>query len=67
MYFYSNEGIEPPHVHVQRERNLAKFWLQPVELGSSTRFSPDELRKIERLVRENQPRFLEAWHGYFNR
>jgi hypothetical protein len=67
LFFHSNEGIEPPHVHVQRERKLAKFWLEPVGIGSSTRFSPQELRKLERLVRENQTRLLEAWHGYFNR
>jgi len=46
---------------------IAKFWLEPVGLGSSTRFSPQELRKLERLMRENQARLLEAWHGYFNR
>lgn len=28
---------------------LAKFWLQPVSLGSSTRFSPKELRKLQLL------------------
>ena len=67
LFFYSNEGVEPLHIHVQRESKVAKFWLQPVGLRSSTRFSPEELRKLERLVRENQERLLEAWHGYFNR
>jgi hypothetical protein len=30
LFFFSNEGEEPPHIHVQRERMLAKFWLGPV-------------------------------------
>ena len=30
FFFFANEGNEPPHVHVQRGRALAKFWLQPV-------------------------------------
>lgn len=31
--FYSNEGNEPPHIHVRRDRNQAKFRLQPVVLA----------------------------------
>jgi len=27
FFFFSNEGFEPPHVHVQRDRAIAKFWL----------------------------------------
>nr|WP_269518166.1 DUF4160 domain-containing protein [Alteromonas sp. BMJM2] len=45
---------------------LAKFWLTPVALASSTRFSPKELRKLEQLVVENKDTFLEAWNGYFS-
>src|SRR5688572_3522127 len=33
FFFYGNEGTEPPHIHVQRERRLAKFWLDPVLLA----------------------------------
>ncbi|WP_428355130.1 DUF4160 domain-containing protein [Methyloprofundus sp.] len=40
FFFYSNENGEPAHIHIQRERMLAKFWLKPVALASSTRFSP---------------------------
>jgi hypothetical protein len=29
FFIYSNEGDEPPHVHVRRDRKLAKFWLSP--------------------------------------
>ncbi len=25
FFFYSNEGVEPPHVHAQQERKTAKF------------------------------------------
>lgn len=67
FYFYSNEQGEPAHVHIQRERMLAKFWLQPVMLASSTRFSPQELRKLEMLVSENNNVLLEAWNEYFSR
>ncbi len=66
FFFYSNENSEPAHIHVQRERMLAKFWLNTVALASSTRFSPKELRKLESLVNENKTLFLEAWNEHFS-
>ncbi len=67
FFFYSNEQGEPAHIHIQRDNSLAKFWLKPVALASSTRFSPKELRDIESLVNENREVFLEAWNEYFSR
>ena len=66
FFFYSNESNEPVHIHIQRDNMLAKFWLKPLALASSTRFSPNELRKIETLVVENRETFLEAWNEYFS-
>ena len=66
FYFYSNEQGEPARIHIQRERMLAKFWLKPVMLASSTRFPPQELRKLEVLVIENCNALLEAWNEYFS-
>ena len=45
---------------------LAKFWLNPVALANSTRFSPKELRKLQQLVLENKEVFLEAWNEHFS-
>lgn len=67
FFFYSNEGTEPVHIHVQRERRLAKFWLEPVALARTVGFTAQELRRIERLVGENRHQFVEAWHDYFGR
>ena len=66
FFFYSNENGEPAHIHIQRDESLAKFWLKPVSLASSTRFSPKELRKLESIVNENRDKLLEAWNEYFN-
>ena len=57
FFFYSNENGEPVHIHIQRERMLAKFWLNPVMLASSVRFSSKELRRLEPLVIENRDPF----------
>jgi hypothetical protein len=65
FFFYSNEDGEPPHVHVQQDRKLAKFWLEPVSLASSVRFAAHELARLERLIVERREQFLEAWNEFF--
>jgi len=64
FFFYSNERGEPPHIHVQRERLLAEFWLNPVSLAGSKRFASHELRTIQKHVDENREIFLEAWNEH---
>ena len=65
IFFFSNEGVEPKHVHVQREKMLGKFWLQPVSIARSTGFSGHELRAIRSILVEHQQRLLEAWDEFF--
>jgi hypothetical protein len=65
FFFYSNEEGEPPHIHIQRDRSLAKFWLGPVDIASSTGFPAHELSKLPKLVVEHESRLMEAWNEYF--
>lgn len=62
--FFSNEGIEPPHIHVKADRNEAKFWLDPVTLAANYGFRAHELNEIESMVRENRIQLLEAWYEH---
>ncbi|MGP1678291.1 MAG: DUF4160 domain-containing protein [Burkholderiales bacterium] len=55
-FFYSHDLREPSHVHVQRDRRFAKFWLQPVGLASSHGFAAHELREFHAIVRDNSAR-----------
>ena len=66
FYFYSNEGDEPMHVHIERDRNIAKFWLDPVRLQRSGGFRPTEISRISRLVENNRETIAEAWNEYFS-
>jgi len=67
FFFYSNEHGERAHIHVQRDRVLAKFWLEPVSLAGATRFPSKDIRKILVLVIENRECLLEAWNEHFSR
>ena len=66
FHFYSSDVDEPPHVHVERGENTAKFWLSPVRLQSSGGFRPVEVRRIQRLVEEHREVLLRSWNAYFN-
>jgi hypothetical protein len=67
FFFYSNEGSEPPHVHVESADGEAKYWLTPVALVGSSRLKPRELRDLEWFVRLNRKFLLEAWNDFFGR
>ena len=55
---------EPPHIHVDRDDQSAKFWLAPVALARNLGFTAVELGRVQRLVAEHEPRLLEAWNEY---
>jgi hypothetical protein len=64
-FFYAGDRHEPPHVHIERDKCQAKYWLQPVALAASSGFSRGELMDIYRLISEHQVVLLEKWHDYF--
>lgn len=69
FFFYSNEGdpSEPLHVHVQKEKALAKIWLEPqVRIAGSFGLKPRELRELCKVAQEHIDQIREAWNEYFN-
>lgn len=67
FFFFSNEGDEPPHIHVEAGDSYAKYWLDPVQLARSVGYSASELRRLRELVEENQALLEQRWHEYFGR
>jgi hypothetical protein len=67
FFFYSLEGSEPPHIHVEHGDNVAKFWLEPIELVESHGFRSHELNRLRALVIEHRVRLQEAWNAHFSR
>lgn len=65
FHFYSDEGSESPHIHVDTGDGECKFWLTPVRLARSEQIKPVELRRIEAAVIEHEALFMEKWHDYF--
>jgi hypothetical protein len=52
-------------VHVQRDNNVAKFWLCPVRLDDSGGFSRVEIRRIQAMVEGNVESLLRSWDEFF--
>ncbi len=65
FFFYSGDGGEPPHVHVERDDWEAKFWLDPVRLERSRGFSRKEINRVRDLIEEHRQELLESWDEFF--
>jgi len=64
FHFYSDEGNEPPHIHVEVGNCECKFWLSPVLLAKNRGISVVEIRRVERLVYEHQAFLLEKYDDF---
>lgn len=51
------------HIDVERDGNIAKFWLQPVRLQGSGGFNR---REISRIIEDNHEILLKSWYEFFD-
>ena len=65
FFFVSTDYGEPPHVHVDRDDQSAKFWIDPLALAGNLGFSARELGGVQSLVSRHRLEILEAWRAYF--
>ncbi|MDP6041470.1 MAG: DUF4160 domain-containing protein [Candidatus Latescibacteria bacterium] len=52
-------------MHVRRNGNVAKFWLDPLILQDAGGFSRTELNTIAKQIQQHSDMFLERWNGFF--
>ncbi|MBF0477333.1 MAG: DUF4160 domain-containing protein [Deltaproteobacteria bacterium] len=67
FFFFSNEGypLKPPHVHVRRDKSVAKFWLEPdVRLAESFKMTLREIRYLTHLIERNKELIKKAWNDH---
>ena len=67
FFFFSLEGQEPPHVHVEQAERYAKIWQAPVGLAHSKGFRSGEINEIMVIARRNTQYFQEKWDEHFAR
>ena len=66
VFFYSGDRDEPPHIHIERDDKIAKFWLEPIRLQRSGGFKRKEINRIRKLIETNQEKCLDKWYDYFS-
>lgn len=65
FHFYSDEGSEPPHIHIEYGNGECKFWLSPeITLARNKGLKPKELKRIEKLVFENKDFLMSKYYEY---
>jgi hypothetical protein len=62
FFIYSVDCREPPHVHVERDDEVAKFWLAPVRVQSTGGFKRNEINRIQRLIETHLEELLRGWY-----
>ena len=71
IYFYSNEGNEPIHVHVSKggpSDNSTKFWIKRDEIvmeNNNNSIPKNDLKKIVKYLNANRDRIVGSWYSYF--
>ena len=69
VFFYSNEGDEPVHVHARKAEAECKMWLRTdtyeVEEAWSHNMAPRLRREIRKIIFGHFDLILEEWDRYF--
>ncbi len=61
FWFYGADLDEPPHVHVGKAGQEAKYWLEPISLARSRGFRQTDLYEIERIIADFRIDLVQAW------
>ena len=68
FYFFSNEGNEPKHIHIEKAEASGKIWLEPsVEVEYLYGFTARELKEVKEIVVNNLELLKNAWNEYFEK
>ena len=67
FFFFSNEGFEPPHIHIEKDNSYAKVWLEAISVAKNYGFSAKEMNFLLSIVEKNRKLFEERWNEYFDR
>ena len=68
FFFYSNEGDprEPLHIHVRKDKAVAKIWLEPEAcVAESYGMSSQELRMLLDVAIEKKNEIARYWNEHF--
>jgi hypothetical protein len=65
FHFFSADGHEPPHIHVDKDGRRAKVWLGDVRVAKAGGFNQSDMKRILEIVQAKRQVFQEAWNEFF--
>jgi hypothetical protein len=65
FFFYSADGNEPAHVHVEKGGAAGKWWLDPIRQANVAGFGKRDRSRIRKIIREHHGYFLGRWREAF--
>ncbi len=66
FFFYSEEGNEPPHIHVEKGDARGKYWIDPVERVYMRGFSRQDIKRAETFIHDHRQLINDTWHEHFS-
>ena len=71
LFFYSNEGNEPIHIHAQKSEMECKFWIFEEEVDIKEEFgynlTPQSRKEIRKIIFQNFDLIVQSWKEYFRK
>lgn len=65
LFFYSNEGNEPIHVHARKAEAECKYWLNrskfEIEEAAAFNMNPRLTNEVRRVIYDQFDAIVEAW------
>jgi Ni,Fe-hydrogenase maturation factor len=69
LFFYSNEGSEPIHIHAEKGDMECKFWILKDDVEIKEEFAyqltPSAKREIKKIIYQNFDLIINAWENHF--
>lgn len=71
LFFYSNEGNEPIHIHAEKGDMECKFWIledeYEIDEAYAYNLNPSSKKEIKKIIYQHLDLIISEWKSYFKK
>ena len=71
LFFYSNEGNEPIHIHAEKADMECKYWIIEEEVDIKEAYAYNlgqgDRKEIKKIIYQHFDLIIESWNQYFKK
>ena len=71
LFFYSNEGNEPIHIHAEKADMECKFWFleEEIEIKEAYAYNLNQKdrKEIKKIIYQHFDLIVDSWYKYFEK